>query len=230
MNDLTVVYYTANFANERFVNLTRERLLESIGNLPLISVSQKPIQFGKNICVGDIGRSQVNIYKQVQIGTRAAGTKYIALCEDDCLYPPSHFTTMRPKDDEFAYNDNRWGLYTWTRPPIFSNKHRIVLSNCIAPKELILESLDERFKRYPDESKIPLHHFAEFGKYERWMNITIRKRVLFKSSEPTIMFSHPDALGYAGLGNKKRHGDEKVSELPFWGKAEDVLKKYWESV
>jgi hypothetical protein len=227
MNDITVVYYTANFANDHFVNATRQRLIESIGDIPVVSVSQKPMDFGINICVGDVGRSQINIYKQVSVGIKVATTKYVALCEDDCLYPPSHFTCFRPKDDEFGYNMNRWGLYTWTKPPIFSNKNRVVLSQCIANREFMIECINERFARYPDESTIPLHHFAEFGKYEKWMEITIRKRFEFRSPEPTIMFSHPDAIGYAGLGTKKKHGDVRRSELEYWGTADEVLKKYW---
>jgi len=227
MNDITVVYYTSNFANPPFTEAVRARLLESIGDTPLISVSQKPMDFGHNICVGDIGRSQVNIYKQVNIGIKAAKTKYVALCEDDCLYPPSHFTCFRPKDDEFAYNMNRWGVYTWTKPPIFSNKNRISLSQCIANREFMIECSDERFAKFPDESKIPLHHFAEFGKYEKWMDIKIRKKVEFNSPDPTIIFSHPDAIGYSGLGVRKRHGDLKANEFPMWGTAEEVLKKYW---
>ena len=227
MNDLTVIYYTANFAHEEFTNATRKQLLKSIGDTKLISVSQKPMDFGENICVGDIGRSQVNIYKQVLVGARAAKTKYVALCEDDCLYTPTHFTTMRPDDDQFAYNDNRWGLYTWTVPPIFSIKHRIVLSQCIAPRDLLIECAEERFTRFPNEKKIPLYHFAEFGKYEHHMGITVRKVVLFSSAEPTIMFSHPEAIGFSGLGARKKHGDEKVAELPYWGSAEKILNEYY---
>jgi hypothetical protein len=227
MNDITIVYYTANFINSFSAEAIRNQLLIAKGDIPLISVSQKPINFGENICVGNIGRSQINIYRQVLIGAKAVKTKYVALCEDDCLYSPSHFTCFRPKDNEFAYNWNRWGLYTWSRPPVFSNKHRIVLSNCIAPKDLIIETSEERFARYPDESQIPLHHFAEFGKYEKWMNITRRPVVIFESPEPTVMFSHPEALGFAGLGTRKGLGGDRCFELPYWGTAKDVLKKYF---
>ena len=205
----------------------RDQLLKSIGDTPLISVSQKPIDFGENICVGNIGRSQINIYKQVLIGAREARTKYIALCEDDCLYSPSHFTSFRPADDEFAYNFNRWGLYTWSNPPVFSNKKRIVLSQCIASRDLIIETSKERFDHFPDESKIPLYHFAEFGKYERHMGLTIRKAIRFESPEPTIMFSHPEAIGYGVLGRRKGLGSERCDDLPYWGTAREVLKKYF---
>ena len=76
--DLTVIYYTANYLNNRFADRVREQLIRAIGQTPLISVSHKPMDFGENICVGDIGRSVYNIYKQVLIGARAAKTKYVA--------------------------------------------------------------------------------------------------------------------------------------------------------
>jgi hypothetical protein len=227
MNDITIVYYTANFINDYTGNAIREQLIKAKGNIPLISVSQKPIDFGQNICVGDIGRSQVNIYKQVLIGTREVKTKYVALCEDDCLYSPSHFTSFRPKDDEFAYNMNRWGLYTWSNPPIFSNKNRIVLSHCIAPRDLIIEASEERFKRFPKDEDVPLKFFCEFSKYENHMQIKVRNKVEFNSPEPTIMFSHKEALGYDGLGERKRLGDNRCEEIPYWGTAKEVLKKYF---
>jgi len=53
MNDLTIVYYTANYINKWFADQTKKTLLEAISGLPLISVSQKPMDFGENICVGD---------------------------------------------------------------------------------------------------------------------------------------------------------------------------------
>jgi hypothetical protein len=50
---------------------------------------------------------------------QAATTEYIATAEDDTLYHKSHFA-FRPKC--FGYNMNKWSLFTWSDPPIFSNK------------------------------------------------------------------------------------------------------------
>ena len=51
-NDLTVVYYTSNWLdtnNPYFLENTKKQLLTAIGDLPLISVSQKPmtLEIGK---------------------------------------------------------------------------------------------------------------------------------------------------------------------------------------
>ncbi|KKL05880.1 hypothetical protein LCGC14_2601630, partial [marine sediment metagenome] len=75
MSDITVVYYTSNYMTGKFIEKTKEQLLSVIGDLPLISVSHKPMNFGTNICVGDVGRSHLNIYRQILVGARGARTK-----------------------------------------------------------------------------------------------------------------------------------------------------------
>lgn len=64
MIDATVLYYTSNREGENFEGRVREIILKNKGNLPLISVSQKPIDFGKNIVVGDHGASGFNMFRQ----------------------------------------------------------------------------------------------------------------------------------------------------------------------
>ena len=52
MVKITVLYYTSNREGENFEIKVREIILENKGDLPLISVSQKPIDFGKNRAKG----------------------------------------------------------------------------------------------------------------------------------------------------------------------------------
>ena len=91
MGDLTVIYYTSNKEKELFESRIRESILDMIGDIPLISVSQKPIDFGKNICVGDVGVCGHNLFRQFQIGAKAAKTKYVCNVEADALYPKEYF-------------------------------------------------------------------------------------------------------------------------------------------
>lgn len=226
MHDLSIVYYTANFAPESFVSKIRKNLLEAKGDIPLISVSQKPIDFGHNICVGEIGRHHLNIYKQALIGAKVATTKYIAMAEDDVLYHPSHFE-LRPDPGKFGYNLNYWGLYTWT-VPLFSYRNRRNFHTLICERELFIEAMEERFNKWPDESKIDIAHWAEPGRYEGagHLGVTVRVTEDFYSDYPNVVFSHPEAMQYLTLGKKKRMGDVKAVEIPHWGRAEEVLKIY----
>jgi len=223
--DLTIIYYTANHLPIRFAKWTRRILVESAGDYPIISVSHKPMKFTENVCVGRIGRSTYNIYRQILIGAKAAKTEYVAMAEDDVLYPREHFTEFRPKEDEFAYNHNKWALYTWN--PVYSRKkNRSVMHQLIAPRNLLIEALEERFEKYPDKNDYPEKYWGEIGKYENGLGVTVRKQSRFFSTKPCVVFCHPHAVGYSRLGNRKKLGKEQVSELEPWGKAEDVVKMY----
>ena len=227
MTDLTVLYYTANVLREPFATNVRNVLLEAIGDTPLISVSHEPMDFGQNIVV-DYPRSIMSIYRQVLDGARAATTEYVAMAEDDCLYSKEHFSSFRPPADEFAYDMARWSIYSWSVPPIYSIKYRHSNSTMLCPRKLLISALEERFAKYPPATSNPnLSYFAEPGRYERKLGVTIQKIHEYTSTCPCVTFSHPDALGFDYQGTRKGLGELKAFDIPFWGKAEDVIKKYY---
>ena len=110
MKDITILHYTANLIDELFAVNIRNHLLSILPKeVPIISISHKPINFGKNICVGEIGSSPYNIYKQILIGAQQVKTNFLICHEDDSLYNLEHFQ-YRPPKDTFAYNINRWNV------------------------------------------------------------------------------------------------------------------------
>lgn len=235
-NDLTVVYYTSNWLDDHnpyFLENTKKQLLIAIGDLPLISVSQKPIAFGKNICVGDIGRSHLNLYKQILEGAKAAKTKYVAMAEDDILYSHEHFHYHLPQSDVFSYNMAKWSIFTWTRPPLFSfRNNRKVVNSLIAPRDMLVEALEERFAKVEELLKNGqtmeriLHYWGDPGRYEDKLGVTVRPTEEFYTTETNIVFSHPEAYGYLSRGTRKRLGDIRAYDIPYWGRAEDILRLY----
>ena len=224
--DITIIYYTANYISDWFYRHTINTLLEAIQDYPLITVSQKPMDLGENICVGNIGRSHLNIYRQILLGAKAARTRYVALAEDDILYPPSHFRIRPTSDAVFNYDVNKWSLYTWHRPPIFSRLDNTVVHQLISNRDYLVDDLEERFRRWPDESKLNLSHWKDPGRRENRLGMTERKIERSWAEEPTIAFSHEDAFGYLSRGRNKAHGKEQAVYLEPWGSAEDVLKMY----
>ena len=227
MSDLTVIYYTDNRVTSKLFYEARKVLLEAAKDFPLISVTQKPLDFGQNICIGDIGRSHLNIYRQMLIGAKAAKTDFLGFAEDDTLYSHQHFKDFRPKPDEFAYNMSRWSLFTWVEPAVYSWLNRYTNSSLIAPRKLFIEAMEERFNKYSDESKFKLKFWAEPGRYEKHLHVTVRKIVEYFSCPPIIVFTHPECMGYLLQGEKKRLGKIRAYDIPYWGKAEEVIKKYW---
>lgn len=75
-NLLTVLYYTSNHKQPEFERKIIENLKETCGDLPIVSVSQKPLNLGGKICVGNVGLSYLNEWRQILIGTREVKTPY----------------------------------------------------------------------------------------------------------------------------------------------------------
>ena len=100
IREITLLYYSAHSLPEKVEANFRNELT----GYPIISVTQKPINLGQNICVGEIGKSHYNCYKQILIGLREVKTEWVACVEDDTLYNLEHFS-HRP--DKISYNKNR---------------------------------------------------------------------------------------------------------------------------
>jgi hypothetical protein len=93
---------------------------------------------------------------------------------------------------------------------------------------MLVAALEERFNKFKGipEDKIPLHYWGDPGRYEDRLGVTTRETEEFYTTEPNIVFSHPEAYGYLSRGTRKRLGDMRATEIPLWGRAEDILKLY----
>jgi hypothetical protein len=230
--DLTVIYYTSNYLenhNPYFLGNTKRYLKDSIGDTALISVSHKPCDLGENICVGDIGRSNRNIYWQILTGAKAAKTKYVAMAEDDVLYSPSHFQCRPTKDNILFYNMNKWSIFTWSKPMVFSWRHRKIIFSLVCSRNLLIDCIEERLEKYPSYDN---QFCGEPGRYEEVLKITPRESEEGWSDRPIVVFSHPHALGYVStphgrerpVGENKALGPLRGTELVPFGHAVDVMK------
>ena len=223
-DDLTIIYITANLAREYFAEKVREQLVKAAkeADFPIISVSQKPMDFGdQNICVGEIGQSFHNAWRQMLAGAKAATTKYIAIAEDDTLYSDTHFNSYRPADDTFGYDMSKWSVYTWK--DCYCVKRRINGPAIIAPRELFIEAIEERFEKALDK---PEKFWSELGKYEKHLGIKERKIEKFFSSYGIVVFSHEEAMSFKGLGKRKRMGEYRAYDIPYWGHFNKMLEMY----
>jgi hypothetical protein len=213
MKDLfTIVYYTSNRESEAFENKIREKLIENCSGVPIISVSQKPINLGKNICVGDVGISNQNVFRQLQIGAKAATTPFIISAEADCLYPPDYFQYEPPEVNECWRNTNVWilgiggGGYNRKRYSEFSQ---------ICGREYLIESID-----YYLGGKGTWNPALEHGSQARSL-FGKRRWKFFELKNPAISIKT-----YNGMHLKTRTMSKTgVPVLPFWGPADELRKE-----
>lgn len=236
MNDLTLIYYSASVIPEIPAERIRENLLLVTKNqYPIISVTQKPLDFGQNICVGEVGVSKYNEYKQILMGAKEATTKYVACVEDDVLYSPGHFE-YRPPAETFAYDTNYWFAQMGQD---FFWRHTIEkmsgMLGCIVERETIIKNLSKRYELYPEDpttTHVKWIQWGEPGFYDDKFFGMENKRTSFFSDKPSLMFIHEKAMGTKQLVRfKRRYGDplpeNKCESLEGFGTAKSIIEKYW---
>jgi hypothetical protein len=233
VNDLTLVYYTANRINERFQQAVMASLAEHsiLLDVPVVIVSQskKPEIVRHTIgprstCVVTWAEPSIwQVYQSILTAAKVAETEFIACCEDDTLYHPSHFT-YRPAPDVFGYDRSRWVITRKKaekgREAFYYWRERTQMAMCIAPRQLMIETLEEKFAKYPTPPEstdvAKKAGWGEPGRYEKNLRLTPRKREYFDSPGPSVTFNHTASL----MGRRKVNPDDRiVTTLDLWGDA-----------
>lgn len=226
INDLTIIFLTVNKVPEGWAKFHQEKMLEAIGDCPLITVSARPMPDlpGRNIIQSPPFNAS-NIYKQMLRAAKLATTPFIAIVEDDSLYPKEHFEKFRPAEDEFGYNMSRWSLFTWGEPTYYWTK-RVSNLTLIAPRKLLIEALEERFTKYPDG--IPGNRNGELGreKVEKMLGVTVRKSKEFYTAIPIVNLNHVNAIDPLEQKMKKRRGFVRAYDIPYWRKAKHLQELF----
>lgn len=220
--DLTVIYLTASQLPDSFAEYTRGILTEAVRDFPVITVSRKPLDYGHMQLLDTEPKCLSNIYRQLLRAAKLATTPFIATAEDDCLYHHSHFTFFRPMRDEFAYDQNRFSLFTWGEP-IYSWRNRRSNSTLIAPRELLIEALEERFAKWPDGTPDNITGEVGRGRVERNMGITVRNCVDVYNKVSTIFVNHDHGSEDRQRTHRKSLGPIRAYDLAYWGHAKNLL-------
>jgi len=245
MADISVLYLTDNALDAVVRDTTLRYLYKAIGDIPLVSASQKPVDVGKNVAVGDIGRSGLSMYKQMLAGLDLIDTKYVAIAEHDCIYASEHFDFRPPDDEFFWYNLNVWFLqYYNPKYPDWNGmysfkRNRRVQSQLICTTEGLRKVTEDQVKIVTE----PMWNTVRYNKgvgepgtisMEKAMSLTrgIRKTNLrdmikefligyqardFNTNIPSVDIRHKDNFTGPRRGNKRRFSLEP------WGTLEDII-------
>lgn len=223
-SDITIIMLTASRVPKKWARYHKEKLLEAAGNAPIITISREPLDWGINLLDKEPYKIS-NIYLQLLRGAKEAKTDYIGVAEDDTLYPKEHFE-YRPPEDTFAYNINRFGVFRWSRRPTYFWKDRMSNSTLIAPRRLTIEALEERFDKYPDGT--PSHFTGELGRpnIEEKLGLKHRKTAWFSSEVSVVRIDHELGIDRLSRTHRKGMGILRAYDIPYWGKAEDLVRKF----
>jgi len=215
--DLTVCYYTSNRERPEFEKKIRDSLLDVIGDLPLISVSQKPIDFGENICVGEVGASTQNAFRQFQVGAKAAKTRFVCSVEADCLYPKEYFEFIPPKDNVMYIPQHICVLYAQKgNVKMFARKF-LCENAIVSGRDYMIDTIEKQLEGMGEWSK----SFEAGGKHP--FLLYVGESDTFDIPNPIITFKTDE-----NMHRKTPHSRlSKVYQLPYWGKSHDLLRKYY---
>lgn len=221
---LTIIFLTANQLPDKWTEYQNAMLQEAAITCPIITISRKPLDWGMNI-LDEEPKTASNIYYQMLQGAKKATTEYVAIAEDDTLYPIEHFHIFRPPADAFAYNINRLGLFTWGKPTYFW-KDRNSNSTLIAPRKLLIDALEERFARWPEGT--PDGITGELGRHniEDALGVSHRKSIEFETENSVVRLDHKFGLDRLATSKRKRMGIARSFDIPYWGRAEDVVSRF----
>ena len=243
--DLTILYLTDNALDPWLAGRCRELLLKAADGLPIVSVSQKPLSFGENVCVGEIGRSGLSMDKQTLAGLSRIKTKWVAFAEHDCIYSQEHFKWTPPDDENFFYNDSVWlcqyrnplhpqwdGMYSYV-------KGRRVQSQLICATDLLLSATQEKVgilgspewigrngaRAIGEPGAADFARTMRLAKYRslRPVRVALKRYVTehsardFRTAIPNIDVRHGD--NFTG----QRRGKRRTFELEPWGTLEATL-------
>ena len=206
-----ILYYTDNNIDENLSNQVRKQIKRCAGLIPIISVSQKPIQhFGKNICVGDKPQTYQSMYEQILVGLEAAPKdSIIYLCEHDVFYHPSHFAFLPETNDHAFFNVYRYH-YALGATSFLKGNSKTCQSQCVANREILIKHCRERLEKWkdgPTKIEIPYKNFA--------------------SDRPNVDIRHGDNLTM-DKGKRKDWLEGKIKgvfNLPGWGSPEHFQSK-----
>ena len=215
-----IVFYTDNRLDSHIFNATQKQIKLSANGLDIVSVSLKPIDFGRNIVL-NLERGILTMFKQILAGLEASTAIVIFFAEHDILYHESHFQFAPPRKDVFYYNTN---VYKIRR----EDGHAVRVDFCqqtsglCAYRELLLEHYRKRVERVEREGYSRNMGF-EPGTHSFPRGIDNYSAESWESPYPILDIRHdknltPNRWSPNQFRNQKfAKGWLEISDIPGWG-------------
>ena len=111
----------------------------------IVSVSLKPISFGRNIVLDGLERSYPTMVKQILTGLEDLKSDIVFFTECDVLYHPSHFEFIPEDENTFYYNTNNW-RWDYPKDRLITYKGLTSLSMLCCYRKLAVDHYRKRLK------------------------------------------------------------------------------------
>lgn len=216
----TIIYYSSGREDQKLEKNVKENILKNCGDIPIVSVTQFPSDgFGFNICVGDVGVSGFNMFRQVQVALRYIRTEFVVSAEADCLYPPDYFQ-FTPKENNLCYRTSNLYVMPDKRAFYFHKEEGATHAQVIGTK-FYLERLDRLFYGAPkwntEEKNFPRERH---GKVDIFSDKEIKH---WKTENPVVQIKT-----HKGMRYYTRSDRTPIYKLPYWEGGVEFRKKYYE--
>lgn len=212
-----IIYVSSNKEYPQFEERIRQNILK-VTDLPIISVTQKPIDFGTNIVVGDnVGISGYNMFRQVLIGMEASDADYVVSCEADCMYPPDYFNFVPERLDVAYRNSNVYVMGQHRK--YFYKKEEGATHAQIVGRQFYIDRLKKLFADGPEWSTTEFN----FPKERTGDNDVFDDIVYWKTDNPVVQIKTSQSM------RNHTHSDRTpIYEIPYWGNGKDFRGEYYE--
>jgi hypothetical protein len=212
----TILYCSSNREKPDFEARIVKSLLEVSGDLPIVSVTQKPMDLGRNICVGDVGVSGFNYFKQILVGLEAIKLGFVISAEADCIYPKGYFDFV-PERDDVCYRANQVYVMPDKRDFFFHKLEGSSLGQIVG-RDFYKSTLEKLFEGAPmwsaEEKNFPKERRRKsdiFTEIERWDPPA--PIVTFKTHDGMRHYTHSERV--------------PIYDLPYWGNGTKLRNYYF---
>ena len=224
------IYYTDNRINPKMLKICQDQIRRGFSG-EIISVSLRPINFGKNIVLENRVRSYPTMITQILMALEASTADYVFFTEHDVLYHPSHFEFTPPRDDMYFYNayNYRW---RWGTDVAITYDSLTSLSGLCCNRELAVKHYKYRIKVMEEQNLD-----KERGREPRWARkfgyepgtkkrrrggITDEDHEKWWSRYPNVdirhgkTFSHPKTFLANFRKQPERWKEATIDKIPDW--------------
>lgn len=218
-----IIYYTDNKLNVKIAKKVQNNL-KKIG-FPIISVSLKPMNFGKNFVLKE-KRGVLTMFRQILTALENSSAKIVFFCEHDVLYHPSHFDFIPEKNDVFYYNENVWKVDLKTGKALHYDCKQV--SGLCCYRELAIKHYKERIRRVEKEGYSSRMGY-EPGTHHRPERVDSYGSASFKSAFPNIDIRHDSNLSPTRWKKEEFRNPTKdwtegtIDSIPGWKKEDFSL-------